>query len=131
MLISFVCVFIAALLPIIWIGFAKVTSGFRLQDNRNPREFLATISGRAKRARWAEKNALEAFPPFAAAVLIAVFCQVNPISLELISILFIIVRVLHGVFYIIDKPRERSFVWFIGIGCIASLFLISIFNFEQ
>lgn len=130
MLISFVCVFIASLLPIIWVGIAKVSAGFRLKNNRNPREFMAAASGKALRAKWAEQNAWESFPSFAAAVLIAVYCEIDPLSLSLISILFIIVRVFHGVFYIMDKPKHRSTVWFIGMGCNASLYLLSIFKFQ-
>ena len=130
MLISFVCVFIASLLPLLWIAFAKMNAGFKVKHNHNPREFMEKSEGIARRALNAEKNALEAFPPFAAGVLIAVVCQVNSISLAVLSILFITVRVLHGVFYILDKPNERSFVWFIGIGSCATLYLLSIFTYS-
>lgn len=130
MLIAFLCVFVASLLPLLWIAFAKINAGFRGKHNYNPREFMEASKGRAKRALWAEKNALEAFPPFAAAVFVAVFCQVDSLSLSVLSLLFIFSRVLHGIFYIIDQPKRRSLVWFVGVGCTAGLFLLSLFSFD-
>ena len=128
MVIAFVCVMMAAFLPLLWIAYAKVNANFRGKHNHAPREYLDQVSGKAKRAVWAEKNALEAFPPFAAAVFVAVFCQVGELSLAVVSVLFICARVLHGIFYITDRPKRRSLVWFVGVGCTASLFLLALFN---
>ena len=128
MVIAFVCVMIAAFLPVLWIAYAKVNAKFRSRHNSAPREYLEQATGKAKRAVWAEKNALEAFPPFAAAVFVAVFCQVGELSLAVLSVLFIFVRVLHGIFYITDRPKRRSLVWFVGVGCTASLCLLAIFQ---
>lgn len=130
MLIGFVCVFLASLLPLLWIAFAKVNAGFKGKHNYDPRKFMEQAEGRAHRALCAEKNALEAFPMFAAAVIIASICQVNELSIALISILYIIVRVFHGVCYIANCPKERSLVWFVGVGCCATLYLLSIFTYS-
>ena len=56
------CVLAAMFLPYLWVGFAK-SGGF---DNAAPRETLEHLEGWRKRADWAQKNAFEAFPPFAA-----------------------------------------------------------------
>ncbi len=65
------CVLIAAYMPVIW-TIAKLTaSEFGDAENRAPRRYLEELSGWRRHAHWAQLNALEAFPPFAAAVIIA------------------------------------------------------------
>ena len=47
--------------------FAKWRKGY---DNRAPRAGIEQLTPRQQRAYWAHLNAFEAFPPFAAAVII-------------------------------------------------------------
>lgn len=130
MFIGFLCVFIASLLPLVLIAYAKSCAGaFKPRHNYDPRKFMDNSEGVAKRAYYAEKNAIEAFPAFAAAVIIATICQVDDLTISIISLLFIFVRVLHGIFYIMDRPTWRSIVWFIGVGCSSTLFLVSLYSF--
>ena len=65
------CVLIAAYLPIAWTGMAKFGAGGKDFDNAAPRAMLAKLDGWRQRANWAQLNGFEAFPPFAAAVIIA------------------------------------------------------------
>ena len=125
---SFICVFIASLLPILWIAISKIKAGFQIKNNHNPREFLSQSSGVALRAKWAQENAWESFAPFAAAVIIAHLCQVDQNHLSLLAIVFIVARLLHGVFYLTDKAGARSIVWLIGIGCNITLYILSFIN---
>ena len=60
---------LAALLPIVFAGLAKRQGGY---DNRAPRAWLAQLEGAQARAQAAQENSHEAFPPFAAAVILAV-----------------------------------------------------------
>ena len=60
---------LAALMPIVFAGLAKRQGGY---DNRAPRAWLAQLEGAQARAQAAQENSLEAFPPFAAAVIFAV-----------------------------------------------------------
>ena len=122
MTLSFVCVLIASLLPIVWAGYAKLTGGHRLKHNRAPREFLEKIEGKSKRAKWAHDNSWEAFAPFAAAVIIAHYLEVDQNMIDKSAIVFIMARVLYGVFYIFDKPTMRSGVWFIGFFSVLNLY---------
>ena len=69
MTIAYWCVLIAAVMPIVWAGAAK--SGAKGFNNARPREFLGSLSGWPARANFAQQNAYEAFPPFAAGVIIA------------------------------------------------------------
>lgn len=114
-------VLLAALLPLIWAGVAK--TGADGYDNHKPRVFLAELRGRSQRANWAQTNAYEAFPPYAAAVIIASAVGATPWILDVIAGVFLFCRVLHGVFYIQDKAMARSLVWTAGFFCVIALFL--------
>jgi uncharacterized MAPEG superfamily protein len=114
-------VLIAAFLPLVWVGAAK--SGASGYDNNRPREFLASLQGWPQRANWAQANALEAFPPFAAAVIIAQVLEADPVTVNILAGVFIVARILHGICYIMDKGTLRSLVWLVGYGCVVGLFL--------
>ena len=113
---ALICVLVAGLLPYFWTAVAKVM-GPRY-DNRHVREWQAKLTGPALRAHYAHLNAFEAFPFFAAAVLAAMIVQADPARVAMLSIAFVIARVLHGVAYVGDFAIARSLVWFIGIGSV-------------
>ena len=87
--------------------------------------YLAGLDGWQKRADWAQMNAYEAFPPFAAAVIIAQLAQVGEFTINILAGLFIVFRILHGVFYIRDIGALRSLVWLGGFLCVIGLFIAS------
>lgn len=121
MTFAYWCVLIAGILPIVWVGAAKTgSSGY---DNDRPREFLANLTGWQQRANWAQKNALEAFPLFAAAVIIAHVAGAAQTTVDLLAGLFIVARVAHGICYITGKGGLRSLVWLAGFICVVGLFL--------
>lgn len=117
------CILAAALLPTIFSGIAK--SQMKLQHNSAPREFTATLEGSRKRARWAEQNSYESFPPFAAAVLVAHITEADPETANILAITYIVARSLYGTFYISDNDYLRSLAWGLGVCCIIGLFIIS------
>jgi len=114
-------VLLAALLPLIWAGVAKTSA--KGYDNHKPRVFLEQLKGRAARANWAQSNSYEAFPPFAAGVIIASLVGANQLAIDIIAGTFLLLRVLHGVFYIKDMAMARSLVWTGAFFCIIGLFL--------
>ena len=124
MTIAFSCVLIAALLPYIWTGLAKISQpNF---NNHQPRKFLEKLTGWGQRAKWAQDNSFEAFPAFAAAVIIASYIgKIDPNTLNMLTILFILCRLLHGIFYITNQATLRSIVWLIGIGSWVNMFIAS------
>jgi len=69
MTIAFWCVLVAGFLP--YFGTLTAKIGGDSFDNRNPRDWLDAQSGFRKRANAAQHNSFEAFPFFAAAVIIA------------------------------------------------------------
>ena len=121
---ALICVLIAGLLPYLWTAVAKVM-GPRY-DNRNVREWQARLTGAAQRAHFAHLNAFEALPFFAAAVLAAIITNADPSRVAMLSIAFIVARVLHGVCYLANVAALRSLVWFAGIGCVVALLLTAI-----
>lgn len=125
MTIAYWCVLIAALLPYVWVVMAKVSKpGF---NNHQPRIFLDTLDGWGQRANWAQVNSFEAFPAFAAAVIIASqIAVIEQGTLNALAALFIVCRVLYGVFYITDRATLRSLVWFVGVASWVSMLALSI-----
>jgi uncharacterized MAPEG superfamily protein len=121
MTFAYWCVLLAALIPIVWVGAAK--TGADDFDNSQPRIFMANLKGWRQRANWAQFNAYEAFPPFAAGVIIAHLVGVNQILINTLAGIFIVARILHGIMYIRDLGYMRSLVWTAGLFCIIGLFL--------
>ncbi|GAB1596635.1 MAPEG family protein [Lysobacter claricitrinus] len=118
--IAYWCVLIAAALPYLWTVIAK-SRGERY-DNREPRVWLARQTDpRVQRANGAQMNAFEAFPAFAAGVILAHLAGVADDRVSLLAIIFIVARVLHGAFYIAGLPRARSLSWAAGILCVFAL----------
>lgn len=125
MTLAYWCVLAAILLPYIWTGVAKFTSGFRPRDNHNPREYLEKLEGPAKRAHWAQLNTFESIPGFMAAVIIAHQAGAPQATVDAIAVTYIGLRLAYGVLYITDKAQLRSLVWAGGVACIVALFVVS------
>jgi uncharacterized MAPEG superfamily protein len=124
MTLAYWCVLIAALMPYVWVAVAKA-SGNRY-DNRDPRGWQARQDNpRSNAAYAAHLNAFEAFAPFAAGVLGAQMAGVDTGWIVILSIVFVICRVLHGVFYIARKQLLRSLVWAVGFLCVIALLALA------
>ena len=122
MTFAYWCVLVAAFLPLVWIGIAK--GSLADYDNDRPRAALATAEGRAQRAHWAEQNALEAFPTFAAGVIIAhVTGGADQVTINILAGIFIVARVLHGLAYVNDLGLPRSLAWLAGFASMIGLFV--------
>ena len=70
-------------------------------------------------------NSYEAFPAFAAAVIIAHLCAVSQDTINLLALSFIGARILYGIAYLADKATLRSLVWGVGFACVIALFVFS------
>jgi uncharacterized MAPEG superfamily protein len=111
----------AAVLPYVTVGFAKA-GGI---DNRAPRVDIERLSGWRKRADWAHRNHFEAFPPFAAAVIVAHLAGVPQERIDLVAGLFIVARIAYTGAYLADRATFRSLIWTFGIGCVVALFIFA------
>lgn len=121
MTIAYWCVLVAALLPFAFTGVAKFSGpGF---NNKRVREFQATLEGARARAHWAHLNSFEAFPPFAAGVIIAHQLHVAQGRIDLLALVFIAARIAYGALYIANLATLRSLVWMVGLLCVIGLFV--------
>lgn len=113
-------------MPLIFAGYAKFSS--KGYDNSSPREFLDKLEGQAKRAHYAQLNSFEAFPAFAASVIIAHLAGVSQSLITILAILFVILRIIYGICYILDNHALRSAVWFSAFFCVITLFVQAILH---
>ena len=117
------CVLAGLLMPFLWTGIAKSMGRYDLRANRHPRDFLARLSGAASRANAAQLNSFEAFPAFAAAVLVAQYAHAAQHSIDGLSIAWVALRLIYGVLYIANQAALRSLIWFAAMGCVVALFV--------
>ncbi|MBB6246873.1 MAPEG family protein [Rhodanobacter sp. A1T4] len=125
MTIGLWCVLIGILMPLLWTGVAKSMGRYDLRANQHPRDFLAKLSGPASRANAAQLNSFEAFPAFAAAVLVAQYAHAPQHSIDLLAIAWVVLRLIYGALYIANLAALRSLVWFSGMACVVGLFVIA------
>jgi len=115
---AFWMVLVAGVLPYVTTGLAK-SGGF---DNRAPRDWVNSLSGWRRRADWAHRNHFEAFPLFAAAVLIATIAGAAPARIDWLAGAYVLFRVGYTGAYIADRPTLRSALWFGAVACVVGLF---------
>lgn len=112
MTIAFWCVLIAGLMPYLATTIAK--AGGERYNNRDPRAWLERQEGLRKRANNAQANAFEAFPFFAAAVIIASLTGAPQERVDALAVIFIVARAAYLGFYLADWHWARSVVWLVG-----------------
>jgi len=123
MTVAFWCVFAAGFLPYVATVIAKAGHGDF--DNRDPRAWLARQEGFRKRANAAQLNSFEAFPFFAAAVITAHVLNGPQPLVDALALVFIAARVLYLAFYLANKAKLRSLVWFLGFATVIAIFLVA------
>ena len=124
MTIAFWCILAASLLPILCAGLSKW--GARGMDNAAPRVWIETQTGWRRRADWAQRNHLEAFPPFAAAVIVAALAHAPQPRIDLLAVTFIVLRLLYTAAYLFNRPTLRSLLWVMGFACVVGLFVAAV-----
>ena len=129
MSVPFLCVFIAWFLcwPPTWAVFASLAMDGTV-DNNYPRQQAATLTGWRLRAKSAHYNSLEAFPGFAAAVVIAHTAGGDPTWLARLCIAFLVIRVLYVALYVGNLASARSAVWTAGITTTGAIFLLPLWH---
>lgn len=123
MTIAYWCVLIAGLMPPLTIAIAKW--GRRDFDNSEPRAWLNKQSGLRRRADYAHHNHFEAFPFFAAGVIIGHQMPAAQSTLDTLALVFIAARLLYTFCYLTNKPSLRSVAWIIGYLSVIALFFLA------
>ena len=121
MTVAFWCVLVAGLLPYAATLKAKIGAGGF--DNRNPRDWLGQQDGFRRRANAAQLNSFEAFPLFAAAVLIAHLSGAPQPRVDLLAVIFVLARLAYTALYVANLSTLRSLAWFVGIGSAVAIFV--------
>ena len=118
--VAYWCVLIAALLPIVCAGIAK--SGMMSTspreggyDNNNPRSWLARQTDWRARANAAQANTFEALPFFFAAVIIAHLLQAGQTRLDILALMFVVLRIAYIMMYVADWAKARSLLWSLAL----------------
>ena len=121
--LAFWSVFIAAWLPYVPFGLASGKL-----NPKTPRAGAANLEGRAARAYGAHLNAFEAFPPFAAAVIIAHIVEGPNTIVNVLALLFVAARIAHMGFYLADRQPPRSAAFTLGLLLIIAIFVTPAFH---
>ena len=116
-------VMVAGLLPIVCAGIAKWKA--RGYDNHDPRAWLARQEGWRARADAAQSNSLEAFPFFAAAVVLALQAGVDADTVAQWAWLFVGLRLVYIFCYVTDRATLRSLVWMLGLAVVICLYVLA------
>ncbi len=126
MILAFWCVLIAGVMPLSCAYFAKLGRAQSVDgrfDNRAPREWLGKQTGFRARANAAQANGFEAFPLFAAGVIICVLQHVPVPTIDLLAVIFIAARVFFIACYLADLATLRSLSWLVGFAATIGLFI--------
>jgi uncharacterized MAPEG superfamily protein len=120
MSIAFWCVLVAAFLPFPYTLAAKAS---RRYDNANPREYLQGLQGWRQRAHWVQLNSFEAFPAFAAAVIVNHLVLGANARADVLALAWAACRLLYGACYLADLAALRSTLWMVASACVVALFV--------
>ena len=119
------CVFGAVMLYLLSIAPVK-WSRFRRFDNSKPRDPAFYEDPIAARALGAHQNGIEAFPFFAAAVLLAEFRLGPQRLIDELAVLFLIVRIAYVFTYLGNRPTLRAILWNIGFAINVAIFFMPV-----
>src|SRR5690242_506999 len=115
-----VMLYLLTILPVKWIS-AGQAGGY---DNAKPRDPAFYSDGIRARALGAHQNGIEAFPFFAAAVLLAEFRAAPQNLINELAVLFLIVRAAYVLTYVGNRPRLRSILWNLGFVINVAIFFL-------
>ena len=118
--IAYWCVLVMALLPVVCAGIAKsgmmrTPPGKGGYDNADPRSWLQRQTEWRARANNAQANTFEALPFFFAAVVIAHQLQATQGRVDLLAVVFVVLRVAYVAAYVSDKANLRSVIWMLAL----------------
>jgi uncharacterized MAPEG superfamily protein len=129
MTLAFWMILAAALIPYSGTAYSKFSGGgAKTYDNHAPRAAVDTLPPQRRRAYWAQLNGFEAFPAFAAGVIVAHLAGARQPWIDALAVTFVAVRVIYTLLYIYDKPTLRSVLWGVGFACVIGLFVAPVLS---
>jgi len=122
MTIAIWCILIAQILPYIAFGFVKGL------DPEQPRFHLGDLKGQSVRAYGAHLNGLETFPWFAAAVIVSQVVGGPSRIVDLLAVVYILVRIGHLAAYISGRQPLRTGAFAVGQLLALAIFISPLFR---
>ena len=116
MTIAIWCILIAQILPYVAFGFVKGL------DPEQPRFHVGELAGQSVRAYGAHLNGLETFPWFAAAVIVAHMVGGPSRIVDILAVVYILVRIGHLAAYLAGRQPLRT-----GAFTVAQFIALAIF----
>ena len=104
---------------------AKAPGGY---NNHDPRAQQASLEGRGRRAAAAHANGFEAFPPFAAGVLVCHATGAAPSIALALAVVHLVARAIYPLLYNLDRASLRSAIWFVGFLATAALLILPLLS---
>jgi len=114
---AIVMLYLLSIAPIKWLRFRRF-------DNSKPRDPAFYDDPIAARSLGAHQNGIEAFPFFAAAILLAEFRACPQGLIDELAVLFVIVRIAYVFTYLGDRPTLRSILWSLGFAINIAIFFM-------
>jgi uncharacterized MAPEG superfamily protein len=114
---AIVMLYLLSIAPIKWLKFRRF-------DNSRPRDPAFYEDPIAARSLGAHQNGIEAFPFFAAAILLAEFRACPQRLVDELAVLFVIVRIAYVFTYLGDRPTLRSILWSLGFAINIAIFFM-------
>jgi uncharacterized MAPEG superfamily protein len=124
MQLAFWCVLVMGLMPVATVAIAK----WKGLDNHAPRDWAQSIDGYRRRAYAAHLNHFEAFPLFAAAVLVASTQGAPMTTVNALAAGVVLARLAYTACYVADAATLRSLVWGAGWMLTLAIFVLPAFG---
>lgn len=114
---------VGALMPYVLVVIAKAGKGYDNTDPRNPKTLDTVLK---QRAYGAHANALEGFPLFAAAVLLAGFRHAPAGLVDALAWLWLAARIAYSACYLAGYGTPRSLTWVVAAGASIAILVTAI-----
>lgn len=121
--IPYLCILFAAVVPYVLALSGRI--GTRI-DVKQPRVSSEAQTGWRKRSYWAHLNAIEAFAPFAVAVVLCRIESVPSWKVSNLALAFVGLRILHAILYLANRGTARFFAFVLGCACTVGIFLLAL-----
>ncbi len=127
MTIQLTVLLIMCIIPLLlaWLGGYYRQKQFGIVDNKTPRVQSTLLTGTGARVVAAQQNAWEALAVYIAALVAVSATTVSPDKTVTVCVLLLVARILHAVFYIINKDLLRSAAFLVGYGSCMYMFYLA------
>jgi uncharacterized MAPEG superfamily protein len=121
------CLVVVTFLPLLLAMTANVLrkKQFGYIDNHLPRLQQMQLTGIGARAWSAQQNAWEALMLFAPVVMIVQFAGVDSVKAGITGIAYVVFRLLHALFYLVDLDILRSLAFGGALVCLIRLVVLA------